>query len=118
VYNWQLAQLLAIKMITKGPIISYFQSSDTWNVYLDGDIDVEDAYIYWCNSSSKVAANHYDGEKAHPVTFKQAVTFVLKKRKYPILVRSQVNSVSRDDDECYILHDDTDTTMAILRHSK
>jgi hypothetical protein len=108
-------------MITKGPIISYYEREDTWNVYLDGDIDIEDAYVYWCNSSSSVDPDRYDPLKLdnhrYSVTFKQAVTFVLKRRKYPILVRSQINSISREDDDCYIIHNDAEATMAILRHS-
>jgi hypothetical protein len=101
-------------MITKGPIISYYERQNTWNMYLDGDIDIEDPYIYWCNSQYMLEDEKLKFDK---LTFKNALMAVKAKRRYPILVRTKINSISRADDECYIIHNDAEATMAILRHT-
>jgi len=101
-------------MITKGPIISYHERENTWNMYLTGDIDIEEPHVYWCNSPYVIDNNRLDFT---PVTFKQALLAVKAKKGYPILVRTKVHGIVRDEDECYVIHNDAEATMAILAHT-
>jgi hypothetical protein len=97
-------------MITKGPLISYYERENTWNIYLEADVDMEDPHVFWCNSQ-------HDRRLLEQVTFKQALDIALSHKGYPVLVRTAINSISREDDACYVIHNDTDAVHAILANA-
>jgi hypothetical protein len=92
-------------MITKGPIISYYEREDTWNVYLDGDIDIDDPHIYWCNRQYSPIPNMYD---SRPVTFKEAFYVAKRYPKAKLFVKTQA--------EEYALDSDSQEVMDLLRY--
>jgi aryl-phospho-beta-D-glucosidase BglC (GH1 family) len=99
-------------MITKGPLISYYERENTWNIYLEADVDMEDPHVYWCNSQH----DRYS-KLLEKTTFKQALEIALSHKGYPVLVRTKINSISREDDECYAIHNETEAIHAILANA-
>jgi aryl-phospho-beta-D-glucosidase BglC (GH1 family) len=99
-------------MIKKGPLISYYERENTWNIYLEADVDMEDPHVYWCNSQ-------YDRHRnlLEKTSFKEALDIALSHKGYPILVRARINSISREDDECYVIQDDNEAVHAILANA-
>lgn len=103
-------------MITKGPLIAYVPKHNSWNVFLnaDMDMDIDELHVFWCNQMSRIKDTAYLNQER--VSFKEAYDFVMKHKTYPIMVGIDVLP-RHGDYKLFLIENDAEAIQAILTYN-